>query len=57
MSFAVNHKVSILEQPQTIALNVIAERLRSEGKNIVNMVLGEPDFATPQRSSTPPVEA
>lgn len=49
MSFAVNHKVSILEQPQTIALNVIAERLRSEGKNIVNMVLGEPDFATPQK--------
>lgn len=49
MSFEVNRKVKILEQPQTIALNVIAERLRNEGKDIVNMVLGEPDFDTPKK--------
>ena len=41
MSYEVNSKVRILEQPQTIALNVIAEQLKSEGKNIINMVLGE----------------
>ncbi|MBS1227219.1 MAG: aspartate aminotransferase [Proteobacteria bacterium] len=49
MSFEINSKVKILEQPQTIALNAIAERLKNEGKDIVNMVLGEPDFATPKK--------
>jgi len=49
VSFEVNRKVKILEQPQTIALNAIAEKLKSEGKSIVNMVLGEPDFDTPKK--------
>ena len=49
MSYEVNSKVKILEQPQTIALNAIAEQLKSEGKNIINMVLGEPDFDTPKK--------
>jgi aspartate/methionine/tyrosine aminotransferase len=49
MSFEVNCKVKILEQPQTIALNAIAEKLKSEGKDIINMVLGEPDFDTPKK--------
>lgn len=49
MSFEVNRKVQIIEQPQTIALNAIAEKLKSEGKDIVAMVIGEPDFSTPQK--------
>ena len=49
MSFEVNRKVKILEQPQTIALNAIAEKLKSEGKDIINMVMGEPDFDTPKK--------
>ena len=49
MSFEVNCKVKILEQPQTIALNSIAEKLKSEGKDIINMVMGEPDFDTPKK--------
>lgn len=49
MSFEVNRKVKILEQPQTIALNAIAEKLKSEGRDIINMVMGEPDFDTPKK--------
>ncbi|GHU19707.1 pyridoxal phosphate-dependent aminotransferase [Betaproteobacteria bacterium] len=49
MSFKINRKVEILEQPQTIALNAIAEKLKSEGKDIINMVMGEPDFDTPKK--------
>jgi len=36
-----------LEQSQTLALTALAQRLRQEGRDIVTLTAGEPDFPTP----------
>jgi aspartate aminotransferase len=39
--------VQNLEQSQTLALTALAQRLRREGRDIVTLTAGEPDFPTP----------
>lgn len=43
---------SVLSMPAspTIAMATQARRLRAEGKPVISLALGEPDFATPQRA-------
>jgi aminotransferase (EC 2.6.1.-) len=42
------HRLNRIEEPQTIRMAKLARSLRAEGKDIIDLSLGEPDFATPQ---------
>lgn len=45
---SVSKKVDLIEESQTIAMTSLAKRLRSEGKDIISLSAGEPDFPTPE---------
>ena len=42
-----NPKTKIITESLTLKLNALANKLRAEGKNIVNLTTGELDFPTP----------
>jgi aspartate aminotransferase len=41
-------KVDKIEESQTIAMATLARKLRAEGKDIISLSAGEPDFPTPE---------
>ena len=43
-----SNRLSRISEPQTIKMAKLTRALKSEGVNIVDLSLGEPDFATPQ---------
>jgi len=43
-----SNRLSRISEPQTIKMAKLTRALKSEGANIVDLSLGEPDFATPQ---------
>ncbi len=43
-----SRKVDRIEESQTIAMTSLAKRLRSEGKDVISLSAGEPDFPTPE---------
>jgi len=43
-----SNRLSRITEPQTIKMAKLTRALKSEGVNIVDLSLGEPDFATPQ---------
>jgi len=43
-----SNRVNSVEDSATLRLNDIAERLRSQGMDIINLSVGEPDFDTPE---------
>jgi len=45
---SVSKKVDLIEESQTIAMTSLARKLKSEGKNIISLSAGEPDFPTPE---------
>lgn len=49
--------VSRLEPSATIAISSLAKKLRAEGRDIINLSAGEPDFDTPSALSEAAIEA
>jgi aspartate aminotransferase len=43
-----SNRLSRISEPQTIKMAKLTRALKAEGTNIVDLSLGEPDFATPQ---------
>lgn len=43
-----SNRLSQLEESATLAMSRLARELRSQGKDIISLSLGEPDFNTPQ---------
>lgn len=41
-------KILALEESNTLAISALAQNLKKEGKEIINLSAGEPDFDTPQ---------
>ena len=46
MKFSPN--ISRLEPSATIAVSTLAKRLRAEGRDIIDLSAGEPDFGPPE---------
>ncbi len=42
------HRVDFINEPQTIAMAKLARQLIAEGKDVISLSLGEPDFETPE---------
>ena len=42
-----SYRIQALEESQTLALSKRVRELKAEGKDILNLTLGEPDFVTP----------
>ncbi len=45
---SLSKKIDRIEESQTIAITSLARKLRAEGKNIISLSAGEPDFPTPE---------
>ncbi len=45
---SISKKVNRIEESQTIAMTSLAKKLRAEGKNVISLSAGEPDFPTPE---------
>jgi aspartate aminotransferase len=54
MKFSEN--IARLEQSATIAVSTLAKRLRAEGRDIIDLSAGEPDFGTPEWISDGAIE-
>ncbi|HUI31206.1 MAG TPA: pyridoxal phosphate-dependent aminotransferase [Candidatus Acidoferrales bacterium] len=50
-------KVDRIEESQTIAMTSLARKLRSEGKNVISLSAGEPDFPTPENVKLAAIKA
>jgi aspartate aminotransferase len=46
--FQLSNRLSRIEEPQTIKMAKLSRELKAQGKDIIDLSLGEPDFATPQ---------
>lgn len=45
---SLSKKADKIQESQTIAISSLAKKLRAEGKNIISLSAGEPDFPTPE---------
>ncbi len=45
---SLSEKVGLIEESQTIAITTLARKLRAQGKNVISLSAGEPDFPTPE---------
>ncbi len=50
-------KVDKIEESQTIAITSLARKLRAEGKNVISLSAGEPDFPTPENVKLAAIKA
>jgi aspartate aminotransferase len=48
MTIALAARLASVKPSATLALNAKANQLKAQGKDIINLVVGEPDFDTPQ---------
>lgn len=48
MSISIAQRVSHTRPSDTLSLSAIANQLKAEGKPIINLTVGEPDFLTPK---------
>ena len=54
---SISKKVDRIEESQTIAMTSLARRLKSEGKNVISLSAGEPDFPTPENIKLAAIKA
>ena len=43
-----SRKASAIHESSTLAVSALANRLKAEGKDVINFGTGEPDFDTPE---------
>lgn len=51
------HPTELMAPPKTLEIDTMAKKLINEGKDVVNLTVGEPDFPTPQPIVEKAVEA
>ena len=54
---SLSQKVDKIEESQTIAMTTLAKKLRAEGKNVISLSAGEPDFPTPENVKQAAIKA
>lgn len=54
---ALSLKADKIEESQTIAISSLAKKLRAEGKNVISLSAGEPDFPTPENIKQAAIKA
>ncbi len=54
---SLSQKVDKIEESQTIAMTTLAKKLRAEGKNVISLSAGEPDFPTPENIKQAAIKA
>ncbi|MCL4539932.1 MAG: hypothetical protein M1378_10140, partial [Bacteroidetes bacterium] len=54
---SLSEKVDRIEESQTIAITSLAKKLRAEGKKIISLSAGEPDFPTPENVKQAAIKA
>ncbi|HEY9166422.1 MAG TPA: pyridoxal phosphate-dependent aminotransferase [Candidatus Kryptonia bacterium] len=52
-----SRKIDRIEESQTIAITSLAKKLRAEGKNVISLSAGEPDFPTPENIKQAAIKA
>ena len=57
MEYPLADRLSRIEESTTVAMNVRAQALRAEGKPVLNLSVGEPDFDTPDFIKEATIEA
>lgn len=50
-----SNRVLEMEESVTLATGARAKALKAEGRDILSLTLGEPDFTTPKISKMPPL--
>ncbi len=54
---SLSEKVDKIQESQTIAITSLAKKLRAEGKNVISLSAGEPDFPTPENVKQAAIKA
>lgn len=57
MSDLIARTVQRLKPSTTLAIDALATKLKSEGKDVISLALGEPDFPTPENVKEKAIEA
>jgi aspartate aminotransferase len=57
MEITIAHRVDLINEPQTIAMAKKSRELVAQGKDIISLSLGEPDFITPKHIKLAAIEA
>ncbi len=57
MSISLSHRVNSIKPSATLAITARAKALKAEGKNIIGLGAGEPDFDTPEHIKRAAIEA
>lgn len=57
MSITLSNRVNNVKPSPTLSITATANRLRSEGKDIIGLGVGEPDFDTPEHIKQAAIEA
>ena len=47
----ISQRLQMIKPSPSIAANDLVNKLRAEGKDIINFTIGEPDFDTPEHLS------
>jgi len=48
MNFDLSHRARAMKPSPTLTVSALANKMRSEGKDVINFGVGEPDFNTPE---------
>ena len=48
MSIQLSDRVQRVKPSPTLAMSALAQKMKAEGKDVINLGVGEPDFATPE---------
>src|SRR5690349_10333330 len=57
MSIIVSNRVQLIKASPTLAVAARASQLKAEGKDIINLGVGEPDFDTPEHIKEAAIKA
>ena len=57
MAISLSNRVQRVKPSPTLAITALAAQLRSEGKDIIGLGAGEPDFDTPEHIKRSAIEA
>ncbi|MCW8939862.1 MAG: aspartate aminotransferase, partial [Flavobacteriales bacterium] len=48
MNKTLSNRINNLSESQTLAMTRLSRELQAEGKDVISLSIGEPDFDTPQ---------
>lgn len=57
MTDLIARRVQALKPSTTLAIDALAKQLKAEGKDVISLALGEPDFETPENVKAKAIEA